>query len=102
MLHHLWRFFGGIFLINIVPHLSYGVSGHAFQSPFATPPGQGLSSPMVNVCWGLLILVIAYGLIIKATPFNLRSSTHVAPVFAGMLLGGLLCAYSFGAIYAQN
>jgi hypothetical protein len=32
-------FFGGAFLINAIPYLMMGVTGHPFQSPFATPPG---------------------------------------------------------------
>ena len=47
-------FFGGAFLVNAVPHFVNGVSGHSFPSPFASPPGKGLSSPMVNVLWGTL------------------------------------------------
>jgi hypothetical protein len=50
--HYLAYFFGGVFLANALPHLGNGISGHAFQSPFATPPGVGLSSSTVNVLWG--------------------------------------------------
>ena len=42
--HDVAYVFGGMFLMNAVPHLGNGVSGHPFQSPFATPPGEGLSS----------------------------------------------------------
>ena len=42
--HYLAYFFGGAFLANTLPHLVNGVSGNAFQSPFASPPGVGLSS----------------------------------------------------------
>ena len=45
-------FFGGAFLVNAVPHFVNGVSGRSFPTPFASPPGKGLSSPMVNVLWG--------------------------------------------------
>ena len=34
-------FFGGAFLTNAIPHFVSGVTGHAFQSPFASPPGAG-------------------------------------------------------------
>jgi hypothetical protein len=36
----IWRFF----LTNAVPHFVSGVMGYPFQSPFANPPGEGLSS----------------------------------------------------------
>ncbi len=42
--HYVAYFFGGAFLANALPHLGNGISGHAFQSPFASPPGVGLSS----------------------------------------------------------
>ena len=47
--HHIAYFFGGAFFTNAIPHFVSGVTGHPFQSPFASPPGQGLSSAMVNV-----------------------------------------------------
>jgi hypothetical protein len=53
-------FFGGVFLANAVPHFVSGTMGRPFQSPFAKPPGKGLSSAMVNVLWGFLNLVVAY------------------------------------------
>jgi hypothetical protein len=41
--HYIAWFFGGAFLANTIPHLVSGISGSPFQSPFASPPGQGLS-----------------------------------------------------------
>lgn len=52
-------FFAGMFLANFVPHFVYGISGDRFPTPFANPPGKGLSSPTVNVLWALLNLVVA-------------------------------------------
>jgi len=49
-----------MFLTNAVPHFVYGISGDRFPTPFATPPGKGLSSPTVNVLWALLNLVLGY------------------------------------------
>jgi hypothetical protein len=48
----LWlvsHFFGGAFAANAVPHFVSGIMGQSFQSPFAKPPGRGLSSATVNV-----------------------------------------------------
>jgi hypothetical protein len=53
-------FFAGVFLANVVPHYINGVSGESFPSPFANPPGKGLSSPLVNVLWALFNLVVGY------------------------------------------
>jgi hypothetical protein len=46
-------FFAGMFLANAVPHFVKGICGDGFPTPFAKPPGKGLSSPLVNVVWGL-------------------------------------------------
>jgi hypothetical protein len=53
-------FFDGMFLANVVPHFVHGISGDRFPTPFASPPGKGLSSPTVNVVWALLNLVVGY------------------------------------------
>jgi hypothetical protein len=53
-------FFAGTFLANAVPHFVHGVSGDRFPTPFAHPPGKGLSSATVNVAWALLNLAVGY------------------------------------------
>jgi hypothetical protein len=51
-------FFAGVFLTNFVPHFVHGISGDPFPTPFAHPPGKGLSSPTVNVVWALVNLIV--------------------------------------------
>jgi hypothetical protein len=51
-------FFAGAFLANFVPHFVHGISGDRFPTPFAHPPGKGLSSPTVNVAWAFVNLVL--------------------------------------------
>lgn len=51
--HLLACFFAGALLANAVPHFVHGTSGDGFPTPFANPPGKGLSSPTVNVLWSL-------------------------------------------------
>jgi hypothetical protein len=97
--YYLAYFFGGIFLANSLPHLGNGISGHAFQSPFASPPGVGLSSATVNVAWGLFNLVIAYLLVCRVGSFNLRKTAHVLILGAGFLAMSLLCARAFGRFH---
>ncbi len=58
--HYIGCFFSGMFLANVVPHYVFGVCGERFPTPFATPPGQGLSSPTVNVVWGLFNMIVGY------------------------------------------
>ena len=97
--HYVAYFFGGAFLANSLPHLINGVSGHPFQSPFASPPGVGLSSAVTNVLWGLLNLAVAYLLVCRVGSFDLRKTQHVAVLFAGILVMSLLCAHTFGKFY---
>ena len=52
-------FFAGLFVANGIPHFVHGISGKKFPSPFAKPPGKGLSSSIVNVIWGLTNFLIA-------------------------------------------
>ena len=51
-------FFAGAFLANAVPHFVHGISGDRFPTPFAKPPGKGLSSPTVNAAWALVNIAI--------------------------------------------
>jgi hypothetical protein len=93
--NYLAYFFGGAFLANTLPHLINGISGRKFQSPFASPPGKGLSSPTTNVLWGFFNLVVAYVLIVGVVGFNLRDIRDVAAAGAGMLLMSVMLARSF-------
>jgi hypothetical protein len=101
-LHYISYFFGGAFLANAIPHIVSGMMGRPFQSPFAKPPGQGLSSSTVNVVWGFFNLAAAYLLICHVGDFNLRSIVHAATLGLGFLLIGLLNARLFGRFHGGN
>ncbi len=98
-LHDLSYLFGGAFLTNAVPHFVSGVMGRPFQSPFARPPGQGLSSSTVNVVWGFANFVVAYLLLVRVGGFDLRAWDHVLAAGVGALLIGLLSARHFGRFH---
>lgn len=101
-LHCISYFFGGCFLSNAIPHFVSGVTGRPFQSPFAKPPGQGLSSSTVNVLWGVFNLAVAYALICQVGEFRLRNAIHVAVLGLGFLLMGLIGARQFGRFHGGN
>lgn len=101
-LHDLSYFAGAAVLTNAVPHFISGVMGRPFQSPFAKPRGEGLSSSTVNVAWGFANLVIAYLLICRVGAFDLRSTPDVAALGLGMLLSGLGLALMFGRFHGGN
>src|SRR5437016_5889898 len=73
-------FFAGMFLANVVPHFVHGVSGDRFPTPFAKPPGKGLSSPQLNVVWALINLLLG-GLLVWASSVT-SAHPHAIVVFA--------------------
>ncbi len=87
-------FFGGVFLANFVSHFGAGVSGRSFPTPFAKPPFRGLSSPTVNILWGLFNLAVAYALLVVVGSFELRRVADVAVTGAGFGLASLGVARS--------
>jgi hypothetical protein len=97
--HYVAYFFGGVFLANALPHFGNGISGHAFQSPFATPPGVGLSSSVVNVGWGIFNFAVGYLLVCRVGKFDLRNTTHVLVLGLGVLLMSLNLAHYFGRFH---
>lgn len=94
---YLAYFFGGAFLVNAIPHFVSGVSGRSFPTPFASPPGKGLSSPVVNVLWGTANAVAGYFLVSHVGEFHIRSIPDVLVSGAGGLLMALMLAHHFGA-----
>lgn len=100
--HFIAYFFGGTFLANMIPHLVNGISGNPFQTPFASPSGQGLSSSTVNVLWGSLNLILAYLLVARVGRFDLRQSKPVVVLGLGALLMALFSARTFGKFHGGN
>ena len=101
-LHDVSYLFGGAFLANTIPHLVSGVMGRPFQSPFAKPPGEGMSSSTINVLWGFFNLVIGYLLIGRVGEFDLRSTEQVTALGLGVLVMALLMARMFGRFHGGN
>jgi hypothetical protein len=96
--YYLLYFLAGAFLANGIPHFVQGVCGNKFQSPFASPPGKGESSAVVNVAWGWLNLVVGFGLIgyffpPLPPPFGLFGAAML-----GAIALGLAMAHHFGKV----
>jgi hypothetical protein len=77
-------FFAGVFLANFVPHFVDGISGDRFPTPFAHPPGKGLSSPTVNVVWAQVNLIVGY-ILFRVGKVSSGNDTAVAIFFAGVV-----------------
>ncbi|WP_280264357.1 hypothetical protein [Nocardia abscessus] len=85
----LGQFAAGALLVNAVPHSVKGLTGERFPTPFASPPGVGLSSPTANIAWGAINLAAGAAL--------LRGRTRTAGENVAALAGGALMA--FGLAY---
>jgi FtsH-binding integral membrane protein len=91
---YLAAFFAGAFLANVVPHFTYGISGNRFPTPFAHPPGRGLSSPTVNVMWALVNLVVGYVLFRVGNVASQETATLIV-FLAGIVFISTALSFSF-------
>jgi hypothetical protein len=101
-LHLVSYFWGGAFLANAIPHLVSGQRGEPFQTPFAKPPGEGLSSSTVNVLWGSFNVIVGYLLICHVGAFSLLDTADVVALGIGALLLSLFLARRFGRFHGGN
>jgi hypothetical protein len=88
--HYFSGFWAGMFLANFVPHYIKGTAGDPFPTPFSKQHGKSLSSPLVNVLWGLLNLVIGCLLF------------RIGRVSADNSLSALICFSGFTCISIFN
>ena len=91
---YIASFFSGIFLTNAVPHFVQGVSGNKFPSPFAKPPGKGLSSPLVNTLWALFNVIVGY-LLFWAGNVNSGNLWSLVVFFVGVAVISIISSVNF-------
>ncbi len=96
---YLSYFLGGMCVSNAIPHVVSGVMGRSFQSPFASPPGQGLSSSTVNVLWGAFNVALGYLLIYQVGYFDMHVTADAGMAGLGALLMAILSARLFGRFH---
>ena len=92
--HYIAAFFAGTFLANVVPHFVNGISGNSFPTPFADPPGRGLSSPLTNVLWALFNLLIGY-LLFRYSRTNAKNKFAMIIFFAGIIFISIMLSMAF-------
>jgi hypothetical protein len=100
--HAVAWFFGGLFAANAIPHLVSGMQGRPFQTPFASPPGQGLSSSTTNVLWGFANGVFAWLLLCRVGTFDLRQLADALPFAIGVLIIACFSARHFGRLHGGH
>ena len=87
-------FFAGFFLANTVPHFIHGISGDSFPTPFASPPGKGLSSPIVNTLWALFNLIVGY-LLYRGGKISRSNKLAIVVFFAGIAAASIMLSIAF-------
>jgi hypothetical protein len=98
--HFIACFFAGLFLTNVVPHFVSGISGDRFPTPFANPPGKGLSSPTVNVVWALFNLVVGY-LLFRVGKVSSGDTLALVLFFAGIAVISIFSSVRFAQKHAS-
>jgi hypothetical protein len=93
-------FFAGFFLANVVPHFVHGVSGARFPTPFAHPPGKGLSSPTVNVVWALFNLAFGY-ILFRIGKVASGGESALVIFFAGIAALSTMASVRFAGKHAE-
>ncbi len=96
------QFVSGLLLANGVPHFVQGMSGHRFQSPFASPPGVGESSPLVNVLWGFGNLAVGFVILGLFTPKGSAVALEWVAVGLGALVAAVMLAKHFGRVRSEG
>ena len=99
---YLAHFFAGVFLANGVPHFVNGISGRKFQTPFASPPGAGESSPVVNVLWGFANFVIGYLLLTGIGHFTYGPSMDSLVVGLGIVAISFVLSRHFSRFHRNS
>lgn len=99
---HVVHFLGGAVLANAVPHLLTGIARQPFPTPFASPPFRGLSSPAVNVAWGLVNVALAWVLLVGIGGISFGHLPSVASAAAGFALMSVLIARSVRRLRAAT
>jgi hypothetical protein len=98
--HYIASFFAGMFLANVVPHFVQGISGDPFPTPFAHPPGKGLSSPTVNVVWALFNMVVGY-ILFRVGKVSSGDDAALVIFFAGIAAISIMLSVNFAKKQAR-
>lgn len=92
--NYLAAFFAGAFLANVVPHFFHGISGDRFPTPFAHPPGRGLSSPTVNVVWAWVNLIVGY-ILFRVGRVQAQETATLIVFLAGIVFISTVLSFRF-------
>ena len=92
-IHFVLSLIAGALVCNSIPHLTAGLRGEMFPSPFTVPRGVAPSAPELNVLWGSANLFI--GLLLFRHPAWLG-------FVIGFVVAGYFLAKNFGKVRAAG
>jgi hypothetical protein len=92
--YYVSGFFAGVFLANSIPHFVKGICGDKLPTPFSKPPGKGLSSPLVNVIWALINIVIGY-VLYRLGKVSMQDNLSLGIFFAAFALKSIMGGRNF-------
>jgi len=95
---YLAYFASGLLITNGIPHFVNGISGRKFQSPFASPPGVGESSPLINVIWGMVNFLLGYLLLAGVGDFTIGITVDALFFGIGSVLMAVILSWHFGRV----
>lgn len=87
----------GALLCNCIPHLTTGLQGASFPTPFAEPRGIGYSRPLVNFFWGAFNLAAGLGILTRY-PVVLGVNLDCLAMGVGALSLGIYLSRHFGQL----
>jgi hypothetical protein len=96
-MNYIALFFAGAFLCNSIPHLTAGLQGMPFPTPFAKPRGVGNSSPFLNFLWGFFNIAVGIALL-SNFPVVVGLNLDCVLIAAGALTLGAYLALHFGKV----
>ena len=91
---YLMCFFGGAFTANFAPHFVRGITGTEFPTPFAKPPGRGMSSPTLNILWALANLIAGL-LLLQYGAFSFGNRKLLVTVLVGLAIMAIMLSRVF-------
>jgi len=92
--HYVAAFAAALFLTNTIPHFVKGICGDRFPTPFADPPGRGLSDPLTNMMWALFNLALGY-VLLRVSRFSWRDTVMAVVFLLGVAFTGLMLSTHF-------
>jgi len=99
--NYIASFLAGMFIANVVPHFVHGISGDRFPTPFAHPPGKGLSSPTTNVVWALVNLIVGY-VLFRVGKVSSGGNSALGVFFAGIAALSMWLSVLFAKIKSTD